>query len=86
MKRRVRFIQTTSTAERPNSDPAIDAVRRTSLGLFLGLLVGAAIGLLHWRIWKRLSRRTRYPLIGQPYTESAIEQEIQDEIDRRAGI
>lgn len=71
----------------PLSDPTLDAIRRITLCLTTGLLVGASIGLLHGVIWKRLRRRRRYNYwTGHYYPISAVEQELQEEIDRRAGI
>jgi hypothetical protein len=71
----------------PMSDPTVDAIRRATLGVTAGVLFGAAIGLLNGAIWKWLRRPYRYHgLTGGRYRISGAEQEIRDEMNRRAGI
>jgi hypothetical protein len=70
----------------PLGPPPAGAALRLLLGTLLGIVAGTLIGIFHQPLWNRW-RRYRYDaLTGQPYQMSAVEQEIRDELDRRAGI
>jgi hypothetical protein len=59
---------------------------RLLLGTLLGIVAGTLIGIFHQPLWNRWRRGLNDSLTDQCYPMSAVEQEIRDELDRRAGI